>query len=204
MRWTVMPLDDFLSEQELVELGFAAIGHHVRISRHALFFNPHRISVGDHSRIDAFSILAAGEPHLKIGRHVHISAYVAILGRSAVELQDFCGLSARVTVFTSTDDFSGSFLTGPTVAEEFRAVLDAPVVISEHVVVGAGTIVLPGVTIGRSAAVGAASLVSRDVLPHTLVAGVPARRLRDRSHEHVALAAAQLARDAASGGPGSE
>ncbi len=212
-----MTPDDFLSARELAELGLAAVGRDVRVSRHALFFSPERISIGDHSRIDAFCILSAGEPHLRIGRHVHISAYVAILGRASVEIGDFSGLSARVTILSSTDDFSGSVMTGPTVPEEFRSTFDAPVIVSAHVVVGAGSIVLPGVTIGESAAVGAASLVRTDVPPFALVAGVPARQLRMRSREHRVLAEEFLAREAeaaresgnettvqSSAGPGSE
>ena len=190
-----MPSDDFLSASEIAGLGLAAVGRNVHISRHTLFFSPERISVGDHSRIDAFCVLSAGE-RLVIGRHVHISTFVAILGRARVEIGDFSGLSARVTVLSSTDDFSGSVLTGPTVPERFRRSLDGPVVVSRHVVVGAGSIVLPGVTIGESAAVGAASLVKDDVPAFALVAGVPARPLRTRSREHLALAAELLAQEA--------
>ena len=46
--------------------------------------------------------------------------------------------------------------------------------------IGAGTIVLPGVTVGRGAIVGAGAVVTKDVEPFTVVAGVPARLLRRR------------------------
>lgn len=56
----------------------------------------------------------------------------------------------------------------------------SPIRIEEDVFLGAGVTVLPGVTIGRGAAVGAASVVSRDVPPGAVVAGNPARVLRTR------------------------
>jgi acetyltransferase-like isoleucine patch superfamily enzyme len=54
-----------------------------------------------------------------------------------------------------------------------------PVVIGDNVWLGARTIVLPGVTIGRDAAIGAGSIVTHDVPPRTLAAGVPARVVRE-------------------------
>ncbi len=189
-----MTADDFLSPDELAGIGFGRVGRDVRVSRHALFFSPGRISIGDHSRIDAFCVLSGGD-HLRIGNHVHISAYVAILGRAGVDIGDFSGLSVRVTILSSTDDFTGLAMTGPTIPDEFRSTIDLPVIVSQHVVVGAGTIVLPGVTIGESAAVGAASLITTDVPPFTLVAGVPAHQLRTRSREHRLLAQRFLAHE---------
>lgn len=54
-----------------------------------------------------------------------------------------------------------------------------PVVIGDGVWLGARCTILPGVNIGEGAVVGAGALVTQDVLPHTLVAGVPAKWIRD-------------------------
>ncbi len=62
-----------------------------------------------------------------------------------------------------------------------RATVTAPVVLQDHVWIGAGAIILPGVTIGRGAVVAAGAIVTQDVPPKTLVGGVPARFLRDIS-----------------------
>ena len=56
----------------------------------------------------------------------------------------------------------------------------APVVIDDGCDIGAGAILLPGVTIGRGALVGAGAVVTRHVEPFTVVAGVPAKMLRQR------------------------
>jgi acetyltransferase-like isoleucine patch superfamily enzyme len=55
----------------------------------------------------------------------------------------------------------------------------SPIDIGENVWLGARVMVMPGVTIGRDAAVGAGSIVTSDVPPRTLVAGVPARVIKE-------------------------
>jgi galactoside O-acetyltransferase len=178
--------DDFLSADEMAQLGLAAIGADVRISRHALLIGAERIAIGDRSRIDAFTVLAAGE-RLTIGRHAHISAYAAVLGRGPVDIGDFASIAPRCTIFSSNDDYSGDTMTNPTVPDEYRGTIDARVVVGAHVILGAGTTVLAGVTLGESAAVGAMSLVKGDVAEFTIVAGVPAREIGKRRRGHRAL-----------------
>ena len=56
----------------------------------------------------------------------------------------------------------------------------APVVIEDEVNIGVGSIVLPGVRIGRGAKIGAGSVVTHDVASYSVVAGAPARFLRER------------------------
>ncbi|MGF1465837.1 MAG: acyltransferase [Sandaracinaceae bacterium] len=56
----------------------------------------------------------------------------------------------------------------------------APVRIEDDADLGTGAIVLPGVTVGRGAIVGAGAVVTKDVAPYAVVAGNPARPLRER------------------------
>jgi dTDP-4-amino-4,6-dideoxy-D-glucose acyltransferase len=179
---------NFLSPDELARTGFGQVGVNARISRQALFFAPERIHVGDDVRIDAFCILSGGQPGLHIGRNVHISAYTSILGRAAVHIGDFATVSVRCSIFSSNDDYSGETMTNPTVPAALRGAVDAPVHIGPHAILGTGTVVLPGVRIGESAAIGAGSLVKADVPPFRMAAGVPARLLGQRGRRHRALA----------------
>jgi len=68
--------------------------------------------------------------------------------------------------------------THPVTPPRFGVTRDAPVRIEDDVWIGAGAIVLPGVTIGRAAVVAAGAVVTRDVEAMTVVAGVPARVVR--------------------------
>jgi dTDP-4-amino-4,6-dideoxy-D-glucose acyltransferase len=188
---------DFLEEDELATLGLASCGRDVRISRHALLLSPERIWIGDHTRVDAFSILSASEAGIRLGRYVHISAYAAILGRDRVDVGDLSTISIRATVLTSNGDYTGQHLGVATIPEHLRAGSVAPVKIGRFVTIGTGSIVLPGIEVGDSATVGALSMVRENVPPYVVVGGIPARPIKTRRAEHVAEGERLLAEDAA-------
>jgi acetyltransferase-like isoleucine patch superfamily enzyme len=195
---------DFLDCRELAMLGLAGLGRDVLVSRHALLFRPESITLGDHTRVDAFCILSAGPAGIRIGRNVHVSAYSAVLGQAAVDIGDFATVSARCIIFSSSDDYSGATMANATIPSAYRGATNAPVMLQPHALIGAGSIILPGVTIGESACVGAASLVTADVAAFEVVAGVPARAIGRRRPEHRALAQQLLHEEALrlTGGPG--
>jgi dTDP-4-amino-4,6-dideoxy-D-glucose acyltransferase len=161
----------FMDEAELEALGCARIGTDVRIDRSARIYGSERLELGDHVRIDAFSVLSCGAGGVSLGSYVHLGAFCFLAGAGRIELDDFAGLSGRVSIYSSNEDYSGASLTNPTVPDELRGVTDAPVRLGRHAIVGAGSVVLPGVAIGEGAAVGAMSLVRRDVPPFTIVGG---------------------------------
>lgn len=177
----------FLDEAGLAALGFASVGIDVRIDAAARFYSADRIEIGSHTRIDAFCVLSAGKGGIRIGNHVHIAAHGYIAGAGRIELEDFANISGRVSIYSSNDDYSGATLTGPTVPEELKAVEVAPVRVGRHVIVGSGSVILPGVTIEEGAAVGAVSIVKRDVEPFTIVAGPDARVIGTRKRDLLAL-----------------
>jgi len=179
----------FLGRPALRKLGFSAIGEEVLVSDKASIHGASRIALGDHVRIDDFCVLSAGEEGMRIGSYVHVACQCTLIGKARIELEDFCNLSGRVAVYSSTDDFSGAGMTNPMVPLELRQVTDAPVRIGRHVIIGTGAVVLPGVTIGEGAAVGALTLVKKSLEPFTMYAGVPARRIGARSRSFLDLEA---------------
>ena len=176
---------DFLSTAEIKEIGFRHAGEGLRISRRAVFFAPERISIGRQTRIDAFCALSAGSGGLTIGRNVHLSAHNVVVGHARVDIGDFCTVSVRCSIFSSNDDYTGVAMANPTVPDAYRLAVNAPVRLEDHVIIGAGSVVLCGVTIGQSAAVGALSLVKRDVPAYAIVAGSPARVIGERHKGHL-------------------
>lgn len=166
-----MSADGFLARAELEAMGFARLGEHVQIDRSARIYGPQRLELANHVRIDAFSVISCGAEGIAIGNHVHLGAFVFLAGAARIEIRDFAGLSGRVSVYSSNDDYSGASLTGPTVPDELRSTTDEAVLIDRHAIVGAGAVVLPGVTIGLGAAVGALTLVRHNVEAFTIVAG---------------------------------
>jgi len=170
-----------LQREEIEAMGFRAVGLDVRISRRASFHGAERIEIGDSTRIDDFCVLSAGEGGIRIGAHVHVAAFCLLAGKGTIVLDDYSNLSSRVSVYSSNDDYSGEWMTNPTIPAAFTGVTHAPVRVGRHVIIGSGSVILPGVTLHEGAAVGALSMVNKDCAPFTIYAGAPVRRLRERS-----------------------
>ena len=175
-----------LSPQEIEEIGFAQVGIDVQITRYALFFNPQGIVLGDRVRIDAFAILAAGERGITVGNNVHIASAALLNGSGGeIAMEDFSGIAPKVCVWTASEDYSGGALTNPTVPDAFKDQRKGRVSLGRHVIVGTSSVILPGVCLNDGAAVGALSLVTRDVSQGVVVSGVPARKVAVRPLERL-------------------
>lgn len=179
----------FYSSNELNQIGFAKIGRNVCISRKCSIYTPEQIILGDNVRIDDFCILSG---KITLGSNIHLAAYTGLYGGAGIELMDFCGLSSRVSVYSTSDDYSGETLTNPTVPERFKNVKRAPVVLEKHAIIGAGSVVLPGIRIGEGSAIGALSLVTKNVDPWSIYIGNPARRIGRRKQTLLQLEAEYL------------
>ena len=171
----------FHSRESLLDMGFASLGECVQVSDKASIYGASGISLGSHCRIDDFCVLSAGDGGISIGRNVHIAVMSLLIGKGRIQLGDFCGLSSRVSIYSSNDDYSGTFMTSPTVPEEYTNVDHRDVVLERHVIIGSGTVILPGVTIGEGTAVGALSLVNRSLDSFGIYVGSPLKRIKSRS-----------------------
>lgn len=187
-----------LTPEELERIGFGRLGRNVRVSSRASIYNPGNILIGDDVRIDDFCVLSAGEGGIEIGSNVHIAPFCSLVGAHRIVMEDFSGLSARVSIFSSSDDYRGDWLTNPTVPAEYSNVIHGEVRLGRHVIVGAGAVILPGTTLGAGAAVGALSLVRGNYAEFGVYSGVPARRISDRRRGLLEKEAEFLARK---GGP---
>jgi dTDP-4-amino-4,6-dideoxy-D-glucose acyltransferase len=173
------------------DLGLGAFGEDVHVDRDARFFRPENITIGHHVRIDAQVVISASHP-VTIGDYVHLAVGAKIFASGGpVRLESFCTLSGDVKLYTASDDYAGGTLTNPTVPASFKELTKGPISVGRHAIVGAGSVVLPGVVLAEGVAVGALSLVKRDVPEGAVVAGIPAKqiatrdvaRLRELEHE---------------------
>lgn len=177
----------FYTQEQLWAIGFGSVGENVFISDKTSIYNPKNIHIASNVRIDDFCILSAGDGGISIGNYVHIACGVTMIGAAKITLDDFSNVSGKSSIYSSSDDFSGRYLIGPTLPKGFSNVKSAPVHLKKYVILGCNTVVLPGVTIGEGVAVGALSLVSYDLEPYGIYAGSPLRRIKDRKREMVAL-----------------
>lgn len=176
-----MNSSNWLTDAELEALGLGSLGMGVSIDRSVLIVGANNVTVGSHSRIDSGVKILASTGKVDIGKHVHVASDSVIQGAGNVSLGDFSGLSYGVRVLSSSDDFLFGNLTNPTVPDELRRVLASPIIIEKHGIVGANSVILPGVKIGIGGAIGALTHVSRSVLPGEIVQGSVKNRIGFRN-----------------------
>ena len=174
-------MSNFYSKQELNELGFKSVGENVLVSKKASIYGASNISIGDNVRVDDFCILSG---KIDLGDYIHISAYTSLFGGDAgITVGDYCAISSRVAVYAVTDDYFGEGMVNPMVPDKYKKVTEDPVNIGRNCIIGSGSTVLPGVTLEEGVSVGAMSLINKDLEGWTVYAGIPAKKLKDRSKE---------------------
>ena len=127
-----------------------------------------RFSLGRRSVVESFSCINNAVGDVIIGDHTRIGIHNTIIG--PVTIGSHVNLAQSITVTAlnhNTSDHTQRF--------DQQGVSTRPVTIGDDVWIGANAVVLPGVTIGSHAVVAAGAVVTRDVPPCTLVAGVPAK-----------------------------
>ena len=168
----------------MTDLLFKQIGKNVKIYPLAKILCPEVISIGSNVIIDDFVFIMGGK-ETRIGDYVHIASFSSITGGGIFVMEDFSGISSGCRIVTGTDDFSGEALTGPTLPTEFRKVNRSFITIKKFAVLSVNVTVLPGVTVGEGAIVGANSLVTKDVKPWTINVGSPSRILKQRPKKKI-------------------
>lgn len=180
----------YYGEAELKQMGFRAVGRNVRIAKNCTIIGLDGVEIGDHVRIDGYcTITATGGGRVRLGSFIHIGGYCFLSGNAGIQIADFSTLSQGVRLYTGSDDYSGRRMTNPMVPETYTGVVRAPIALGRHVIVGSGSVVLPGATLGEGVAVGALSLVKNDLEAWGIYGGCPAKRIRDRSRGLLALEA---------------
>ena len=176
-----------LTRLQIEAMGFACVGDNARLSDKASYYNCTNIVIGHNVRIDDFCVLSAGVGGIIIGSYIHIAVYSSLIGAGKITLHDFSNISSRVSIYSSNDDYSGASMTNPMVPDEFTNVSHADVTIGRHVIIGAGSVVLPGVTLEEGVALGALSLISKSCSKFGIYSGVPARRIKERKQDVLQL-----------------
>lgn len=110
---------------------------------------------------------------VKIGQHCNIGTDAFLDGRRGISIGDNVATGAEIMIYTLQHDMDSSTF----------EVSGGPVIIEDYVYIGARAIILPGIRIGRGAVVAAGAVVSRDVPAYAIVAGVPARFVRERRRD---------------------
>ena len=176
----------YLEKENLDKLGFHSFGENVMVSDKASIYSPEKITLGNNVRIDDFCVLSPGIS-LTIGNHVHVAAYCSIIGAGKVVLEDFVGLSGRVSIYSSTDDYYGRGMTNPTIPDELRNTKHGDIFIGKHSIVGTGSIILPNVRMGDGCSIYAQTLINSNCREFGIYSGNPAKLIGNRLKKFLAL-----------------
>ena len=174
-------MTSFYTEEELKTMGFKSIGSNVSISKKTSFYGISRISIGNNVRIDDFCVLSTGKGGMEIGNYVHLAIFSSLQGEGKITLEDFVGVSSKVSIYSSNDDYFGEFMSNPTVPSHLTGVKNADVKICKHCLIGSGSVILPGVILETGSVIGALSLVNENCQEFYIYKGNPLKKILKRS-----------------------
>ena len=148
-------------------------GRHSVIHRSTRMDTPpyRKFSLGDYSVIESFACVNNAVGDVIIGDHTRVGLHNTIIG--PVTIGNHVNLAQGITVTALNHNFED-----PQKRIDEQGVSTNPVTIEDDIWIGANAVVLPGVTIGHHSVVAAGAVVTKDVSPHSLVAGVPAKIIK--------------------------
>lgn len=148
-------------------------GRHSAIHRSARMDTPpyREFSLGDYSVIESFACINNAVGDVIIGDHTRVGLHNTIIG--PVTIGSHVNLAQGITVTALNHNFED---TNKRIDEQ--GISTNPVIIEDDIWIGANAVILPGVTIGHHSVVAAGAVVTKDVPPHSLVAGVPAKIMK--------------------------
>jgi acetyltransferase-like isoleucine patch superfamily enzyme len=166
---------------------FESVGQKTTVYQPLLLTNVHCASIGERvlirsgARIEMIVTDQAALPRLVIGNRVNIEQNVHIICGSSIEIQDGATITGNCAIVDVEHPYED--VDDPTRIGERLRTRGNHVVIGQGAFIGFNSIVLPNVTVGRNAVVGAHSVVTRDVPDYCVVAGNPARIIKRYNFE---------------------
>lgn len=146
----IMAIPLHIIRSAYMRLVLKSVGRHIEFCRNLDVRTPRRISVGSNTTINKRVLLDGRGGDLVIGSCVDIA-------------QD-------VQIWTLQHDYNSSTY----------AAIGNSVFIDDYAWIGSRVIILPGVRVGKGAVIAAGAVVTRNVLPYTVVAGIPAKKIAER------------------------
>jgi len=158
---------------------FASYGQGVVIYEPALILRPESVFLGDHVRIDSFTKIEGGLG-VVIGRYVHVTSFCHLgIGGGLLEIGEGVGMGSGVKVLSGSNIEDGYYMS-VAAPPDMYVIKRNKTVVGRGAFLGSGSIIMPGVTVGEFAIIGAGAVVTHDVPARQVWVGNPARKLRDR------------------------
>jgi acetyltransferase-like isoleucine patch superfamily enzyme len=140
-----------LGKQSFIDIGVVLSG-------------PKNIKIGNFTWIDSYVVISALLGEISIGNNCHVAPNVVMGSRAPIRIGNRVGIGSGTKIYSNSEKvINNKFLAGPMIPESDKGFYTAPVIIEDDVMVGANTIILPGVTIGKGAVLGAGSIITKNV-----------------------------------------
>lgn len=155
-------------------------GKNVRIFQLAKIINPQFAEIDDNVIILDYVFIDA-MPSLKVGKYTTIAWHSLIEGRANVQIGDRCFLGPGTKILGSTYEFDGYYTTEHMCeGQDVSKIRYGDIKICDDAYLGANCVVMPGVTIGEGALVGANTFVNRNLKPWGIYFGNPVKKIGER------------------------
>lgn len=178
-------MNGFYSIEELKGFDFKSFGTNVLISKKVSLYGAKNMSFGDNVRIDDFCIFVG---NITIKNNVHVASFCGLhASHGSITFEDFSAVSANSTIYAGSDDYSGDFLTNPTIPEQYTRTISSDVIIGKHAIIGSSCVILPNSQIPEGTAIGAMSLVTKPLEKWSVYVGTPCKKIKDRSKKLLEL-----------------
>lgn len=142
-------------------------------SKLVIVFIRHRFKhFGKRSSITLPSIFR-NKKSISIGDDTGIGAFVHVWGGGGVTIGDRVLIASHVVITSATHDYNNDSI-------RFAPVITKPIFIEDDVWIGAHSVIMPGITIGKGAVIGAGSVVTKDIPEMAIVVGIPAKIIKYR------------------------
>jgi galactoside O-acetyltransferase len=165
-------------------MNFRSKGEDVFIHKQAIIKHPQLCNIGSHVAIDNGVTFST---QVEIGDYVHIAPYVCTIGgkSSKVVFKDFSFAAAGTKIVVGSEDYTGEGLVGPTIPIIYRKLILQDIIFERFSGSGVNCTIMPGVTFGEGAILGANSLATKDLEPWTIYVGSPAKPVKIRNRETI-------------------
>lgn len=157
-----------------IDFGYLSPSAQVFDPHLSIFLKPEMITIGDGARLDGMIKLEGGQGITILGG-VHISSLTHInIGGGRTIIEANAAITSGAAILSGTNTMAGEAMSSAA-PQEMQVIERKVTHIGECAFIGSHAVVYPGVTVGHHAVIKAGSVVTKDVLPYAIVAGVPAK-----------------------------
>lgn len=177
MDWPNVPGAELMGDSVRAKL--KTVGEGVRLMPMAKIANAHEVEIGDSCRVCDFVFIWGGRG-VRIGKHCDIQPHVVVWGGGTLEIGDRVSVGPGSVLLTAVYSHEEGLKMVDGLPDGSTRAMYGHLAIGDDVYIGANCTLMPDITIGHGAVLGAGSFVNRDCASGGIYAGSPAKKIDER------------------------